>query len=61
MVDAVKRLKKGGTMLDDDDWWRGFAPEVRPLAGYLHMLVQNSDGVPRRAFEALELLMAAWA
>lgn len=62
VVDAAKRLKKGGGMLGDDaDWWRGFAPETRPLAGYLHMLVQNSDDVPRRAFEALELLMAAWA
>ncbi len=49
-------IVRGRTALPGEDFWRGFAPHLRPLTGYLNMRLHNEDFSPAAFKSALELL-----
>lgn len=59
LAQSLKRgLRTGGV---DEDFWSSAAPRLRPLTGYLHLLLQNGDFSPHswsRCLRCLEDLAA---
>ena len=60
---TAKSFKKNSlTARENPDWWRSFPEDVRPLSGYIQMLVQNTtEHRSLRPLQALELLAASLA
>jgi hypothetical protein len=50
------RLKLAGGPARDDSFWKSLPPMVRPLAGYMHMHLQNADFSRQAAVQCLEML-----
>lgn len=50
------RGKVRGKSLRDDDFWRNLPPVIRPLGGYVQMLLQNGEYGPQALDDALTLV-----
>lgn len=52
---AIRR-KIGGETLRDTEYWQGLPPLIRPLGGYVQMLLENGEYRPAALHDALALV-----